>query len=269
MTQQKNIIDNDPWQGLKKFTDARIGLGRCGTSLPLKESLNFKLAHAQARDAVLQPMCVNNIVAELEKSGIKSTQLTSSVKNRSEFLTRPDKGRMLSEKSKEILDAQAQTGDICIVVGDGLSSRAIHENALQFLQEFLEATYKTSYSTSPVCFVENARVAISDEIAPFFRAKIGVILIGERPGLSSPNSLGIYLTYQPHPGMTDESRNCISNVRKGGLPISEGVRKLTYLIEMAFHQKESGVYLKDRMNSAYLPFSGDIEFGGREKLTNS
>jgi len=258
MSNQINIIDNDPWQNLRKFTDARIGLGRCGTSLPLNEVLDFKLSHARARDAVLQPMQTVKIQNELKENDIDSISLSSSVIDRSEFLTRPDKGRQLSYESATLLQNHATESDICIVVGDGLSSRAIHENCVPFLTTFHQAIQKSSYKIAPICMVENGRVAIADEIASYFSAKLGIILIGERPGLSSPNSLGIYLTYNPKPGMTDESRNCISNIREGGLSITEGVKKLAYLIEMAFYQKESGVYLKDKMSSDYLPFSDRI-----------
>jgi ethanolamine ammonia-lyase small subunit len=248
------IVIHDPWEGLKEFTDARIGLGRCGTSLPLSEVLDFKLAHAKARDAVLQPMQIEKMIEELAGDGIASVALSSSVESRNEYLTRPDRGRCLSDNSKKILADKALEVDVCLVVGDGLSSRAIHENGMPFIHSFFSVITKSSFLVSPVCFVDNCRVAIADEIAPFFKAKLSIILIGERPGLSSPNSLGIYLTYGPTPGTTDESRNCISNIRTGGLSIAEGVQKLSYLIENAFIQKESGVYLKDKMGDDYLPF---------------
>lgn len=254
MKSNDKIVIHDPWEGLKEFTDARIGLGRCGTSLPLSEVLDFKLAHAKARDAVLQPMQTEKMIAGLADDDIASFALSSSVESRSEYLTRPDKGRCLSDDSKKLLADKAQEVDVCLVVGDGLSSRAIHENGMPFIQSFLSVITKSKFSVSPICFVDNCRVAIADEIAPFFKAELTVILIGERPGLSSPNSLGIYLTYRPKPGKTDESRNCISNIRTGGLSIAKGVQKLSYLIENAFIQKESGVYLKDKMGDDYLPF---------------
>ena len=255
MKRNDTIVTHDPWDGLKEFTDARIGLGRCGTSLPTSEVLDFKLAHARARDAVLQPMQTQKMIAGLAGVDVASFALSSSVESRSEYLTRPDKGRSLSDVSKKLLAEKAGEADVCLVVGDGLSSRAIHENGIAFIESFLSVISKSELSVSPICFVENCRVAIADEIAPFFKARLSVILIGERPGLSSPNSLGIYLTYNPKPGTTDESRNCISNIRDGGLSITEGVRKLSYLIENAFIQKESGVYLKDKMGDNYLPFS--------------
>lgn len=254
MKSRDKIVIHDPWEGLKEFTDARIGLGRCGTSLPLSEVLDFKLAHAKARDAVLQPMQTEKMIEELAGNGIASFALSSSVEDRNEYFTRPDKGRCLSDESKKILANKAQKVDICLIVGDGLSSRAIHENGIPFIQSFLSVITKSQFSVSPIYFVDNCRVAIADEIAPYFNAQLSVILIGERPGLSSPNSLGIYLTYGPAPGITDESRNCISNIRTGGLSIPEGVQKLSYLIENAFIQKESGVYLKDKMGDDYLPF---------------
>ncbi|MGL1931701.1 MAG: ethanolamine ammonia-lyase subunit EutC [Desulfotalea sp.] len=258
MKSDEKIVIHDPWEGLKEFTDARIGLGRCGTSLPISEVLDFKLAHAKARDAVLQPMQTEKMIAELAADNIASFTLSSSVESRSEYLTRPDKGRCLSEDSKKLLAEKAQEVDVCLVVGDGLSSRAIHENGIPYILSFLSVITKSQFTISPVCFVDNCRVAIADEIAFFFKAKLSVILIGERPGLSSPNSLGIYLTYKPTPGTTDESRNCISNIRTGGLSITDGVQKLSYLIENAFIQKESGVYLKDKMEGNYLPFGVNV-----------
>lgn len=258
-TPSHTIIDKDPWQELKSFTDARIGLGRCGTSLPLSESLHFKMAHARARDAVLQPMRTTEVQKELESIGIRNIALTSSVSDRSEYLTRPDKGRKLSAKSHQLLAERTEHVDLCLVVGDGLSSRAIHENCLPVLEAFFQMTQRSKLTSSPVCLVENARVAIADEIAPYFSAQIAVILIGERPGLSSPNSLGIYLTYKPTSGTTDESRNCISNIRVGGLSAQDGAQKLCYLIEKSLMQKISGVYLKDKMTKNYLPFSGTVD----------
>lgn len=253
------IIDDDPWQELKSFTDARICLGRCGTSLPLSESLSFKMAHAIARDAVLQPMRTPEIQKDLETIGLRSIALTSSISDRREYLTRPDKGRKLSGKSQHHLATISERAELCVVVGDGLSSRAIHENCLPLLAAFIQMSLKKELVLSPICLVENARVAVADEIAPYFSAQISVILIGERPGLSSPNSLGIYLTYNPKPGTTDESRNCISNIRAGGLSAKEGAQKLCYLIEKSLQQKISGVYLKDKMAKNYLPFSGTAD----------
>ena len=243
-------VIEDPWAELKRFTAARIALGRSGSSLPLKESLAFRLDHARARDAVYSPFRRTELSAHLTGAGLVGSaclELESSVSDRSEYLTRPDKGRQLSLRSRALLEREKTGFDICLVVGDGLSARAIHENAASFVLACLNMFNQAGLTVAPVCVVENARVAIADEIASLLSARLSIILIGERPGLSSPKSMGIYLTMNPGPGTTDERRNCISNVREGGLSLAEGVRKLGYLVEEAFRLGHSGVGLKDRM----------------------
>jgi len=250
-------VIEDPWAELKRFTAARIALGRSGSSLPLKESLSFRLDHARARDAVHSPFRRADLAARLAGAGLAGApclELESSVADRGEYLTRPDKGRRLSSRSRALLEREKTGFDICLVVGDGLSARAIHENAAPFVLSCLNVFNQAGLTVAPVCVVENARVAIADEIASLLAARLSIILIGERPGLSSPNSMGIYLTMNPGPGTTDERRNCISNVREGGLSLAEGVRKLGYLVEEAFRLGYSGVGLKDRMAADYLPF---------------
>jgi len=253
---------DDPWEDLRRYTDARIALGRCGVSLPHKEWLRFRLAHARARDAVLTPFDRQSVRAALENGGLHCLDLTSAARGKEEFLARPDKGRRLSEASRALLEREfAQTrqqgADICLVISDGLSARAIHENAAPFALSFLARAREAGFSTTPVALVEYGRVAVADEVASLMGARLVVILIGERPGLSSPNSLGVYLTYAPFPGCTDEARNCISNVRPAGLSIEEGVRKLCYLVQGAFARGVTGVNLKDDMPAAYLPFDAE------------
>ncbi|WP_028580313.1 ethanolamine ammonia-lyase subunit EutC [Desulfogranum japonicum] len=249
----KPYIVSDPWAKLQQFTDARIGLGRCGTSMPTEEVLKFKLSHAQARDAVHQPVQTEAMASKLQQNGFTPLVLHSSVQDRSEYLTRPDKGRSLSQNSVDLLTHEQTGYDICVVICDGLSAPAIHESALDVTIHFLNIVRQSTLTASPVCMVTNGRVAIGDQIGHLLQARMVVLLIGERPGLSSPNSLGAYLTYAPLPGLTDESRNCISNIRKGGMSTGEAVRKIAYLVEEAFTLKHSGVALKDRMNSDYIP----------------
>jgi ethanolamine ammonia-lyase small subunit len=253
------IVSTDPWEGLKQFTDARIALGRSGVSLPLGESLSFRLAHARARDAVHAPFQSAAIIRDLETHGFECLELRSAVSDRGEYLTRPDKGRRLDDASRELLRAHPGKGaDICLAVGDGLSSRAIHENAVAFVRLFAETMVPSGLTLSPVSVVHNSRVAVADEIGQALEARLSVILIGERPGLSSPDSMGVYLTWNPRAGTTDEARNCISNVRPAGLPVAEGVRKLAYLVEEACRLHASGVPLKDRMPANYLPFGREL-----------
>lgn len=247
-------VSQNPWAELRRFTAARIAVGRSGSSLPLAESLAFRLDHARARDAVHAPFRRAELAGRLRAGGLACVELESCVAGREEYLTRPDKGRRLSERSSNALQGLQKGCDICLVVGDGLSARAIHENAEAFVLACACMFGKAGLTVSPVCLVENARVAVADEIGEILRARLSVILIGERPGLSSPNSMGVYLTMNPRVGATDEARNCISNVREGGLSITEGVRKLGYLVEEAFRLGLSGVGLKDRMAEGYLPF---------------
>jgi ethanolamine ammonia-lyase small subunit len=249
-----SIVKEDPWSGLRRFTSARIAVGRSGSSLPLAESLAFRLDHARARDAVHTPFRQTELAERLREAGLACLELASAVSSREEFLARPDKGRRLSEGSRRVLQGAPKGFDICLVVGDGLSARAIHENAEPFVLACTQMFVRAGLTMSPVCLVENARVAIADEIGETLRARMSIILIGERPGLSSPNSMGVYLTMNPCQGTTDEARNCISNVREGGLSLVEGVRKLGYLVEEALKLGVSGVELKDRMAADHLPF---------------
>lgn len=259
-------VTADPWAELRRFTDARIALGRCGASLPLAAVLELRLAHAQARDAVHLPLAVDQLEPQMQELGLQTLPLHSGARDRAEHLTRPDLGRMLDADSRAMLQQAKPAGgcDLALVIGDGLSSRAIHENAVAFVREFIGlcATH-TPLVVGPICLVENCRVATGDEIGELLGARLTVMLIGERPGLSSPNSMGVYLTYAPKIGTSDEARNCISNVRAGGLPIGQGVRKLAYLVEEALRLQATGINLKDRMAADYLPFCPKPALPGR------
>lgn len=252
---QPSLITEDPWQSLKQFTDARIGLGRTGSSIPLHAVLDFKLAHARARDAVHTPLDLDAFCDQLVEKDIVCQITNSRVENRDEFLTRPDLGRRLDQASAKALTAEKKDYDIAVVVCDGLSSKAIEENGVPFILSFAEKIQKTQFSLAPIQVVKNGRVAIGDEIGQAIGAKLVVVLVGERPGLSSPNSMGVYITIRPCVGTTDESRNCISNVRNGGLSIEEGVQKTSYLVEKGFREQRTGVLLKDDMPKNYLPFN--------------
>ncbi|GAU09425.1 ethanolamine ammonia-lyase subunit EutC [Desulfoplanes formicivorans] len=256
---QKTWVAEDPWKGLRRITDARIALGRAGSSLPLAAWMAFKLDHARARDAVHSPFQQAQLARELQTAGMECVQLESEVAHRMEYLTRPDKGRRLSTASRDQLKNKASGCDICLVIGDGLSARAIHENAREFTLLAVPLLHRAGFRISPICLVRNARVAIGDEIGEILGARLTVMLIGERPGLSAPNSMGVYMTMHPRTGTTDERRNCISNIRQGGLPPLEGVRKLGYLVEEAFKLGTSGVELKDRMTAGHLPFGISLE----------
>ena len=252
----KPTVTPDPWSKLRAFTAARIGLGRCGTSLPLRESLDFKLAHARARDAVHQTVATAKIIGELEEHGLSVLILKSAAANKGEYLTRPDRGRLLDTPSRKLLRQQGGDADLCIILCDGLSAPAVNESGAALICGFTDILEQTVLTAAPICLVQHGRVAIGDEIGSLLGARMTVTVIGERPGLSSPNSLGVYITHSPVPGTTDEARNCISNIRPGGLSIVDGVRKICYLVEQGLKGEKTGVTLKDKMAEGYLPLAG-------------
>lgn len=254
---KETLVTADPWEALRQFTDARIALGRCGCSMPLATVMELRLAHARAKDAVHSPLDTEWLQAQLAEIGLPAMALRSAAGTRAQYLERPDLGRRLDAASRQALASHRPGAgvDIALIVGDGLSARAIHENAIPFVGRFSElCAAKTNLRLGPVSVVRNCRVATGDEIGELLGARLAVMLIGERPGLSSPNSMGIYLTHAPRIGASDEARNCISNIRQGGMAVAEGVRKLAYLLEEALHLRASGVALKDRMGTDYLPF---------------
>lgn len=238
-------MEKDPWSDLKTYTQARIALGRVGSSLPTKELLNFSAAHAQARDAVFTELDKSVLEQMTLEFGIPVLQLKSEASDRDTYLKRPDFGRKLDEASIEKLRGEKKKQTVTLVIGDGLSAEAINKNIIPFLQEFLPLCNLYGWGILSFYVVENARVAISDEIGGILESQVSVILIGERPGLSAPDSMGIYLTFAPNAGNTDEKRNCISNIRKQGLDYTFAAHKLAYLLNESLKRKLSGVILKD------------------------
>ncbi|MCU1715574.1 ethanolamine ammonia-lyase subunit EutC [Pseudomonas sp. 5P_3.1_Bac2] len=243
------VAQANPWQELRSLTSARIALGRAGTSLPTRAQLDFQFAHALARDAVHLPFDHAALSAALAQQQLPSLLLHSAAKDRDTYLQRPDLGRRLSEESAELLRqhraAQPQGYDLALVVADGLSALAVHRHAEPMLQRISELAQGEGWSLAPVSLVEQGRVAVADEVAELIGAKMVVILIGERPGLSSPDSLGLYFTYAPKVGLTDAARNCISNVRLEGLSYAMASHRLLYLMREASRRQLSGVNLKD------------------------
>lgn len=244
----ENNVDN-PWLELRRLTPARIALGRTGTSMPTGAQLDFQFAHAQARDAVHLPFDHAGLSSQLAERGRDSLLLHSAAVDRHSYLQRPDLGRRLSDESVQALRdyAEANPGgvDLAVVVADGLSALAVHKHTLPFLTRMEEQTHAEGWSLSPVILVEQGRVAVADEVGQLLGAKMVVILIGERPGLSSPDSLGLYFTYNPKVGLTDAYRNCISNVRLEGLSYGMAAHRLLYLMREACRRQLSGVNLKD------------------------
>ena len=236
------------WTTLRRFTDARIALGRAGHSQPTAPHLAFQLAHAQARDAVHLPFDAHGVAAGVQALGLDAIHLHSAAADRATYLQRPDLGRRLDEASRALLQQrQAEPVDLAFVVGDGLSALAVHQNAVPFIEATLARLQADAHpwTVGPVAIVEQARVAAGDETGAGLRARCVVVLIGERPGLSAPDSMGLYLTWGPMPGLTDANRNCISNVRPAGLAIEAAANKLVHLLAAARQGQISGVGLKD------------------------
>jgi len=225
----------DPWTGLRELTSARIALGRAGHSLPTRELLAFQLAHAKARDAVGRALDLTMFN--------ESLLLHSAARDRATYLRRPDLGRRLDAESAGRITRG--DWDAALIVADGLSAAAIHRHARPFLDALLAEL--ADWSIAPVCVVEQGRVAIGDEIGERMGAKLAVVLIGERPGLSSPDSMGVYLTWSPRIGRTDAERNCVSNIRAEGLEPVLAARRVAAIMRAAREQRITGVELNSRL----------------------
>lgn len=242
------IVVSNPWGKLRQFTPARIALGRSGVSLPTRPHLEFQLAHARARNAVHHELNISRLQDDLDGRGYETILLHSSAENRPVYLQRPDKGRRLDCASRAALESHPRAGqrhDVAFVIGDGLSAFAIEENAVAFLDAIWPSLKSSGWTIAPLAIVKEARVAVGDEVGELLHADLVVILIGERPGLSSPDSMGIYMTHNPRVGLTDEARNCLSNVRPEGMSYPEAAHKLMYLMTEARRRGLSGVHLKD------------------------
>jgi len=254
----ESVIVSDNWDALRRFTPARIALGRTGVSLPTREVLKFSLAHAQARDAVHLPLDVTALANELTAAGFSPRTAHSTAADRTAYLRRPDWGRRLDEPSRQSLslDAPVSGARLAIVVADGLSSLAVARHTVAFLLAL--RTHIPDLIEMPLVIASQGRVALGDEIGALLGVEQVVVLIGERPGLSSPDSLGIYLTYGPRLGLSDAERNCISNVRPEGLDYASAARKLAYLIDGARRLGASGVALKDDSDKHVLTANNTV-----------
>lgn len=242
----KQALKEDAWSGLRAFTRARIALGKTGVAIPLKEVLQFRLAHAHARDAVFSGLHIPVLQTALEAFHLPVLTLHSRAGTRVDYLQRPDYGRKLDDTSVQLLkDEVRKDVDIAIILADGLSAAAVNSHAVILLQQLITPLQQAGFRVGPLCLVEQGRVAIADEIGSLLSAKLALILIGERPGLSSPESLGAYITYHPRPGLTDEARNCISNIHADGLPYAIAVEKILYLVHSSLRLQLSGIRLKE------------------------
>ncbi len=253
-TDSQPLVTLEPWDALRRFTDACIALGRAGHSLPTGAHLAFQLAHAQARDAVHLPLDALGVAQSIEELGLATLQLHSAAANRDAYLQRPDLGRRLDAPSRQALTAWRASQphgvhyDVAFVVADGLSALAVHSNAAALLgavAQRLRGDTAGPWTMAPVALVQQGRVAVGDEVGQLLSAQTVVVLIGERPGLSSPDSLGVYLSWDPRVGLHDAQRNCISNIRQAGLSIDAASAKLHYLLARARMLRMTGIGLKD------------------------
>ena len=244
----KRLVASDPWSPLRRLTTARIALGRSGGSLSTHAQLDFRLAHARARDAVVSAFDPESLAAELRATGQTVLVAESAARNRAEFLRRPDLGRQLAPDSRDALCSHAERASSCdlvMIVSDGLSTLAANTQAVPLLESLLPLL--DGWRLAPLIVARFARVALQDEIGGILGAKISLMLLGERPGLGSADSLGAYFTFAPQIGRTDAERNCISNIRPGGLSPADAARKLHHLLNQSRQLSMSGVHLKDEI----------------------
>jgi ethanolamine ammonia-lyase small subunit len=240
----------DPWFSLQRFTAARIALGRSGGSQRSTIVLNFRAAHARARDAVHVHFCAASLSNELNAAGLSSLRLASAVDDRQTYLRRPDLGRRLTADARLILEEVAAVPgylppDIIVIISDGLSPQAANNHALPTIVRLVDELRATGWHMGPVCIVPFARVKIQDEIGELLGARYTLMLLGERPGLGASDSLGAYFTTRPFAKRTDADRNCVSNIRPAGLSPSQAALKLAWLLNTSRQTGLSGVALKD------------------------
>jgi ethanolamine ammonia-lyase small subunit len=239
------IVGRELRAALRRHTPARVGLRRAGVAQATAEQLDFQLDHALARDAVQARMQVARMLEGVRAFGLEALALRSAVSDdageRKTYLRRPDLGRRLAAASAEALKTSASAAEVVFVIADGLSALAVERHALPLLEAVLA---RTDLTINPVCVVSQGRVAVGDEIGELLGARLVVVLIGERPGLSAADSLGVYITWKPRVGRTDAERNCISNVRAGGLSYTEAAERIIWLMRHAQQLQATGVALK-------------------------
>jgi ethanolamine ammonia-lyase small subunit len=229
---------------LRHLTPARVGLGRTGASLPTQALLGFALDHARARDAVHATFDAPTITAGLDALGLRTIEVASRTQNRAEYLRRPDLGRTLDATSQQSLARGPDPScDLAIVIGDGLSPAAVNLHAVELVRRLLARL--EPIAVGPIVVASGARVALGDKIGALLGARMVAVLIGERPGLSAPDSLGAYLTYAPAPGRMDAERNCVSNIHASGLSYDEAASRIAWLIREGMARQLTGVALKD------------------------
>ena len=259
------------WDRMRRLTPARVGIEPVGVSQPTAASLDFQWDHAQARDAVYAALDVAPLIAELQSLGLDAIRLHSRASDRQEYLQRPDLGRRLDEASRRALAGLLRGGtnppggsDVVFVIVDGLSATAVNRHVASVLRSVLAELRGQDWRIGPAVLVEQGRVAAGDEVALALGADMAVVLIGERPGLSSPDSLGVYLTWKPRLDTRDAERNCLSNIRPEGLPFSLAASRLLFLMLEARRRCLSGVSLKEQANAATFEEVSALEVSALE-----
>jgi ethanolamine ammonia-lyase small subunit len=242
---QRNAKDEGLWARLRQLTAARIGLPRSGASLSTSALLDFQLAHARARDAVWEDLDEAKLKADLAELGLAVLSVGSGASDRQSYLMRPDLGRRLAPDALKVLSPRATSFDVVFVISGGLSARAVQAHASPLLTRVLVPLRDDGWRVAPLIIVRHGRVAVGDAIAGILRASCAVVLIGERPGLSAPDSMGAYLTWEPTAQTSDADRNCVSNIRPGGLSYAAAASTLVRLLLAIRQRRISGVRLKD------------------------
>jgi ethanolamine ammonia-lyase small subunit len=235
-----------PLDRLREMTPARVGLGRAGASMPTQALLGFTLDHARARDAVHASFDVAGLAAALSGLGIAPLEVSSQARSRRDYLRRPDLGRMLDPASRQLLEGHSGvSGRLAVVVGDGLSPAAVNVHAVELMRHVLPQLAAGNVEIAATVLASGARVALGDEIGAVLGSSMLLMLIGERPGLSAPDSLGAYLTFAPRIGRTDADRNCVSNIHRAGLSYQEAAFRIAWLVHEGLARQITGVALKD------------------------
>ncbi len=246
------VVIPDLIQVPKGVSTARLGLGRAGSGMPTNAMLSLMLDHARARDAVHLPLDWDGLEQNCSDLGLETLRVQSAAPDRKTYLLRPDLGRSLSAQSRALLvDRNAPPCDVLVIVGDGLSATAVEVGATPVLDALIRHFENMKLSLGPLVLASQARVGLADEIGQLLNARLTLILIGERPGLSAADSLGAYMTWGPNGNRTDADRNCVSNIRSGGLDPTAAALKLSWLVNQAFKKGASGVQLKDESDDAY------------------
>lgn len=230
--------------GLTAGTSARVGLARTGTSMTTADLLAFQADHAQAREAVHADFEADRLMAEFDAAGVRTVPVSTRSGDRGHYLRHPEAGRRLSGSAREQLSAEAvDSPDVVLILSDGLSATAANRHGVGFIVDLRRQLLAANLLVAPVVIAPFARVGLLNDVGAAVGAAVAAIVLGERPGLSAPDGLSLYAEYAPRSGLTDADRNCISNIRPGGLPLAVGADRAAELVRTMVAQRTSGVGL--------------------------